>query len=51
MCSRKSERLAEFGSGGTQVERLQYVRRLIARRWSLKCNCFFIVQVRWVADF
>ena len=50
ICSRKNDKLAEFGSGGTQVEGLQYVGRLIVRRWSLKWNCFFIVQVSWVAD-
>ena len=47
----KRDRLAEFGLGGTQVERLQHEGRLIVRRWSLKWNCFFIVRVRRVADF
>ena len=38
-----SDRLVEFDSGGTQVEGLQYLGRLIVRGWFLKWNCFFIV--------
>ena len=41
----------EFGSGGIQVEGLQYVGRLVVRGWFLKWNCFFIVWVRWLANF
>ena len=51
ICSRKSDRLVEFDSGGTQVEGLQYLGRLIVRGWFLKWNCFFIVWVRREADF
>ena len=51
VCSRNSVRLVEFGSGGVQVEGLQYVGRLLVRGWFLKWNCFFIVWVRWLADF
>ena len=31
VCSRNSIRLVEFGSGGIQVEGLQYVERLVVR--------------------
>ena len=51
VCSSNSVRLVEFGSGGVQVEGLQYVGRLLVRGWFLKWNCFFIVWVRWLADF
>ena len=51
VCSRNSVRLVEFGLGGVQVEGLQYVRRLVVRSWFLKWNCFFMVWVRWFADF
>ena len=51
ICSRKSDRLAEFGTGRTQVYGLQYVGRFIVRGWFLKWNCFFIVWMRRVADF
>ena len=50
-CSMNSVRLVEFGSGAVQVEGLQYVGRLVVRGWFLKWNCFFIVLVRWLADF
>ena len=51
VCSRNSDRLVEFGSGGVQVEGLQYVGRLVVRSWFLKWNCFFMVWVRRFADF
>ena len=51
VCSRNSDRLVEFGSGGVQVEGLQYVGRLVVRSWFLKWNCFFMVCVRRFADF
>ena len=50
-CSRNSVRLVEFGSGGVQVEGLQYVGRLVVRSCFLKWNCFFMVWVRQFADF
>ena len=51
VCSRNSFRLVEFGSGGIQVEGLQYVGRLVIRGWFLKRNWFFMVWVRRLADF
>ena len=51
VCSRNSVRLAEFGSGGIQEEGMQYVGRLVVSGWFLKWNCFFMVWMRWVADF
>ena len=51
VCSRKSVRLVGFGSGGVQVNGLQYVGRLVVRGWFLKWNCFFIVWVRRLANF
>ena len=51
VCSRNSVRLVEFGSGGVQVEDLQYVGRLVVRGWFLKWNCFFMVWVRRFGDF
>ena len=51
VCSRNSVRLVEFGSGGVQVEGLQYVGRLVVRGWFLKWNCFFMVWVRRFDDF
>ena len=51
VCLWNSVRMVEFGSGGVQVEGLQYVGRLLVRGWFLKWNCFFIVWVRWLADF
>ena len=51
VCSRNSDRLVEFGSGGVQVEGLQYVGRLVVRSWFLKWNCFFMVLVIRFADF
>ena len=50
-CSRNSVRLVESGSGGIQVEGLQYVKRLVVSGWFLKWNCFFMVWMRRVADF
>ena len=50
VCSMNSVRLVEFGSGGVQVEGLQYVGRLVVRGWFLKWNCFFIVWVRRLTD-
>ena len=49
--SRNSVRLVEFGSGGVQVEGLQYVGRLVVRGWFLMWNCFFMVWVRQFDDF
>ena len=43
--SRNSVRLVEFGSGGIQVESLQYVKRLVVGDWFLKWNCFYIVSM------
>ena len=51
VCSKNSVRLVEFGSGGIQVEGLQYVGRLVIRGWFLKWNCFFMVWVRQLSDF
>ena len=51
VCLRNSVRLMEFGSGGVQVEGLQYVGRLVARSWFLKWNCFFMVWARLLVDF
>ena len=48
---RNSVRLVEFGSGGVQVEGLQYVERLMVRGWFLKWNCFFIVWVRRLFEY
>ena len=39
------------GSGGIEVEDLQYVGRLVVSGWCLKWNCFFMVWMRQVADF
>ena len=41
----------EFGSGGIQVEGLQYVGRLVVRDWFLKWNYIFIVWTRQLANF
>ena len=41
----------EFGSGGIQVDGLQYVGCLVIRGWFLKWNCFFMVWVRQLSDF
>ena len=41
----------EFGSGGVQVEGLQYIERLMVRGWFLKWNCFFIVWVRRLFEY
>lgn len=49
--SKNSVRLAKFISGGIQIEGLQYVGCLIISGWFLKWNCFFMVWMRWVADF
>ena len=38
VCLRKSVRLVEFDSGGTQAEGLQYVGRLVVRGWLLRLN-------------
>ena len=51
VCSRSSVSLVEFGSGGIQVEGLQFVGRLVVKGWFLKWNCFFIVWVRRIVDF
>ena len=51
VCSRNCVRLAEFGSGGVQVEGLQYVAHLVERSWFPKWNCFFMVWVRRFGDF
>ena len=51
VCSRNSVRLVEFGSGGIQVESLQYVKRLVVGDWFLKWNCFYIVSMSRLADF
>ena len=51
VCLRNSVRLVEFDSGWIQVEGLQYVGHLVVRGWFLKYNCFFIVWMRWVANF
>ena len=51
VCSRNSVRLGESGSGGIQVEDLQYVGHLVVSSWFLKWNCFFMVWMRRVADF
>ena len=51
VCSRNSVRLGESGSGGIQVEGLQYVGRLVVSGRFLKWNCFFMVWMRRMADF
>ena len=51
VCSRNSVRLLEFGSGGVQVEGLQCAGHLVVRSWFLKWNYFFMVWMRWFADF
>ena len=51
VCLRSIVRSVEFGSGGIQVEGLQYVERLVVRGWFLKQNCFFIVEMRQLANF
>ena len=43
--------MVEFGSGGVQVEGLQYIERLMVRGWFLKWNCFFIVWVRRLFEY
>ena len=48
---RNSVRLVEFVSWGIQVEGMQYAGRLVVRSWFLKWNCFFVVCVRWLANF
>ena len=51
VCSRNSVRLAKSGSGGIQVEGLQYVGRLVVSGFFVKWNCIFMVWTRRVADF
>ena len=51
VCLRTSVRLVGFGSGGIQVEGLQYVGLSVIRGWFLKWYCFSMVWVRRLANF